>query len=120
MNQTQQCILERYFKEKCKGFLKVVHIVKNVCVYRYRSSWEDTELEGRLYLYRCTDSPNYKILILHKKELANFELEITDKICIELHQQFIILSMEDKSLHLGLWFENARDAMGLHEYIIGK
>lgn len=138
MNTVQTGIVNRYFEKYCKEPFEIIFTTRNVYAYRYKETWNDADLEGRLYLLKCirntcnnstTDNNtiannntdiidfSYKIIILHKKKPVNFEVSDSSIDSIIIDGNLIIFKIHNNPTKLGIWFEKQADADTLYKYI---
>ncbi|PIA91890.1 hypothetical protein CB0940_09178 [Cercospora beticola] len=88
-------------------------------------TWEKCEVQGSLFLCSLTKSPSghsrYKVIILNRKGLENWEYEVKTEEAIQLSEEYVIVQKEDESTGeeqiYGIWiFEekggNTRDVVG--------
>lgn len=123
MNQQQKEIVERYFYRMYSDTSSVEYIVRNVCVYRFLTSWTETGIEGRLYLCRVGNNhglPLYRAVILHKKKPERLSIEISPGRTVDYHDRFVIFKQSGTEGHIGLWFSSARESQAFYKCVVGS
>ncbi|KAF2208623.1 hypothetical protein CERZMDRAFT_15628, partial [Cercospora zeae-maydis SCOH1-5] len=63
--------------------------------------WEKCEVQGSLFLCSLTKSSSghsrYKVIILNRKGLENWEYEVKTEEAIEMEQEYVIVQKEDEN-----------------------
>lgn len=91
--------------------------------------WEKCELQGSLFICQMSPPkpgafPLYKVIILNRKGMDNFELNLVSTENIEITEQFIMCSVMDKDAEMprvyGLWMYSEDEEAVRTRETIGK
>lgn len=126
MNSQQEKIIKRYITRKVNTFKQLEKCYEQVYLYMLNKSqnneheegsWKDVNVEGKLYIFRSTDSPGPFLLILNKKNLNDFCIELKRGFRAEVLNNFIIIGQSSKDEHFGIWFANPEESRDAYEFL---
>lgn len=113
ISKQQQTIINRHLKRMDAGFLGTVLVTGKACIYRFQDRWIEMGIEGPLYLYTRNAHPLHRLLVLNRKSLNDFKMDIPDRFNCESKERFIIFNSENREAAFGFWFEDEEDASAL-------
>jgi len=82
-----------------------------VAIYKYSQEWEETEIEGTLFVYERKCEPCYGFLVLNRLSSNNLIQPITKD--IELQDKTPFLLYKTKEIH-GIWFYESGNCQKLY------
>ena len=104
----------------------IIDVAVNVVLYKYSNqftTWSPTGIEGSLFVYQRSASPQYGLMILNQKDLNNFWLPLTKQLEFHLNTPFLLFklegradSKEDENIAFqGIWFQERGECLRLTE-----
>jgi len=103
----------------CPGVERILAIAPFAVLYLFSSDsqqWEKLDMQGTLFVCELAGEvcPQYRVLILNRKSLDNFSLELVSTDDIQITEEFIIVQVlgEDHTpLIYGIWIFSDADAV---------
>ena len=113
MLAAQRAILNRFFARHFPGVAGVQKAFQNVLVYKFKNSWEEDDLEGRLFVCSGARGKPIRLAILAQNKPSNLDVAVSAACPVECHGRFVIVKHEGKETYHGFWMGNERDAVDL-------
>lgn len=98
-------------------FLDIILVAGKACVYRFQDEWIEMGIEGTLYLYSRGTSPAHRLVVLNRRSLNDFKMDVLEDFKCEPEGKFVILS--SKRTAFGFWLEDEESASMLFRTLSG-
>lgn len=106
----RDAVFTRYMETVDPNFLCAIFHAPKASIYTYGQEWNEMEIEGSLYVYKRASNPRHRLIVLNRKGVNDFKLNIPEEFHVEIDGQFVIFSHEDRKSIFGFWFNDAETA----------
>lgn len=96
-------ILDRVLARKDRAFTKPILAVSKVKLYVFKTQWAESNVEGPMFLYKRSESPQYRMIIFNTARLKDFSVDFDMNLRYAMDNQFLMIK---RDFVYGVWFYN--------------
>eukprot|EP01134_Creolimax_fragrantissima_P007135 CFRG7135T1 len=97
----------------------IILTAKHVVVYQYDEGrgWKKVDMEGSLFVYRRSITPNFGFFLMNRMGIENINELVTTMMKIKVEPPYLLYRNETGSI-MGIWFYNDQDRISISECLV--